>query len=216
MLTSFFNNPVLFLFTAVALLVAITVHEFAHAWVADRLGDPNPRLDGRLSLNPLAHLDPIGTILLLIARFGWGKPVRFDPYNLRNPRRDSALISLAGAGANLITAGLASVVLHLLPIFGPSTVPLFNALDLLISTLFQYIIIMNVSLALFNLIPIHPLDGFKVVEGLLPEDAARQWHQLESLGYIMLFIFVFPFFGSSPILSVVYTIADSLIKLLIP
>lgn len=203
MLTSLFNDPISFFFSAIALLSAITIHEFAHAWVADRLGDPNPRLDGRLTLNPLAHLDLVGTLLLLIARFGWGKPVRFDPYNLKNPRRDAALISLAGATANLLLAGLCSILLRFSPL-------------VFISALLQSVIIMNVSLAIFNLIPIHPLDGFKVVEGLLPENAARQWHQLESLGYVMLFIFVFPLFGSSPILAIVYTVVDALITLLIP
>jgi Zn-dependent protease len=202
MFTSLFNDPILFFYTAIALLVAISVHEFAHAWTADRLGDPNPRLDGRLTLNPLAHLDLVGTLLLFVARFGWGKPVRFDPYNLKNPRRDAALISLAGASANLILATLCALILRFVPFA-------------MIAGLLQTIIIMNVSLAIFNLIPIHPLDGFKVVEGFLPENAARQWHQLESLGYIMLFIFVFPLFGSSPILSVVYRIVDAIISLLI-
>ncbi len=203
MLGSLVNSPITFFFSAVALLTAITIHEFAHAWTADRLGDPNPRLDGRLTLNPLAHLDLVGTLLLLVARFGWGKPVRFDPYNLKNPRRDAALISLAGATANLLLAGLCAILLRFIPI-------------LFIAGLLQSIIVMNVSLAIFNLIPIHPLDGFKVVEGLLPENAARQWKQLESLGYIMLFIFVFPLFGSSPILSIVYRTANSIITFLIP
>lgn len=199
MLGSLVNNPISFLYFAIALLAAITVHEFAHAWVADRLGDPNPRLDGRLTLNPFAHLDLFGTIFLLIARFGWGKPVRFDPFNLKNPRRDAALISLAGATANILLAILCSLLLRVLPL-----------------AIFQAIIVMNVFLAVFNLIPIHPLDGFKVVEGFLPEDAARQWHQLQPLGYIMLFVLVFPLFGSSPVLSGVYTIADAIISFLIP
>lgn len=203
MLSSLFNSPIVFFFTAIALLAAISIHEFAHAWVADRLGDPNPRLDGRLTLNPLAHLDLIGTLLLLVAHFGWGKPVRFDPYNLKNPRRDAALISLAGATANLLLAGLCAVLLRFIPL-------------VFISELLQAIIIMNVSLGIFNLIPIHPLDGFKVVEGLLPEHAARGWHQLESLGYIMLFIFVFPIFGSSPVLSIVFRVVDGILTILLP
>jgi len=217
MLGSLFNNPIMFVFTAIALLTAITVHEFSHAWTADRLGDPNPRLDGRLTLNPMAHLDLVGTLLLLVAHFGWGKPVRFDPYNLKNPRRDAALISLAGAAANMILAVCCSLILRLLPvIFVPSSVGIFNIIDTTFVGLLQSIILMNVSLGIFNLIPIHPLDGFKVVEGILPEEAARQWHQLESLGYIMLFIFVFPLFGSSPILSVVYNIVSSIVTVLIP
>jgi Zn-dependent protease len=217
MLGSLFNNPILFFYSAIALLAAISIHEFAHAWMADRLGDPNPRLDGRLTLNPLAHLDLVGTLLLLIAHFGWGKPVRFDPYNLKNPRRDAALISLAGAAANMMLAALCAIILRILPvIFIPSAIGLFTTMDIIITGLLQAIIVMNVSLGIFNLIPIHPLDGFKVVEGLLPENAARQWHQLESLGYIMLFIFVFPLFGSSAVLSVVYTLTNAIITFLIP
>src|SRR3990172_11954241 len=104
MIGELFNNPLSFVFWLLGLTVAITVHEFAHAYAAERLGDPTPRLMGRLTLNPLAHLDPLGTLMLLIARFGWGKPVQFDPFNLRHPRRDSALISLAGPASNLIMA----------------------------------------------------------------------------------------------------------------
>jgi Zn-dependent protease len=217
MLGSLFNDPILFFYSAIALLAAISIHEFAHAWTADRLGDPNPRLDGRLTLNPLAHLDLVGSLLLLIAHFGWGKPVRFDPYNLKNPRRDAALISLAGATANMLLACCCAILLRILPfIFVPSSIGVFNQLDFVVAGLLQAVILMNVSLGIFNLIPIHPLDGFKVVEGLLPENAARQWHQLQSLGYIMLFIFVFPLFGSSPVLSVVYSLTSSIITFLIP
>ncbi|MEK7065464.1 MAG: site-2 protease family protein, partial [Patescibacteria group bacterium] len=96
MLDQLATNPLGFLFWLIALVVAITIHEFSHAYAADRLGDPTPRLQGRLTLNPLAHLDPLGTLMLLIARFGWGKPVVFDPFNLRHPRRDAAIISFAG------------------------------------------------------------------------------------------------------------------------
>lgn len=214
MLGPLFNNPI---FIAIALLTAITIHEFAHAWMADHLGDPTPRLEGRLTLNPLAHLDLVGTLLLLLVRFGWGKPVRFDPYNLKNPRRDSALISLAGATSNLLLAGLCGAILRIMPlVFVSSSIGLFNTLDTIVVGLLQSIIVLNVYLAIFNLIPIHPLDGFKVVEGILSERAARQWKQLESLGYIMLFIFVFPFFGSSPVLSIVYKIVDAIITFLIP
>src|SRR3989344_8883223 len=100
MLDFLLTNPVMFIVWAGALVTAITIHEFAHAWMAVYLGDPTPKLQGRLTLNPIAHLDPIGTLMLLLVRFGWGKPVQFDPYNLENPKRDSAIISLAGPGAN--------------------------------------------------------------------------------------------------------------------
>src|SRR3989344_4785860 len=109
---SLLTNPIELLFIVPTLLIAITVHEFAHAFSADRLGDPTPRLQGRLTLNPLAHLDPLGTIMLFLVRFGWGKPVQFDPFNLRNPRRDAAIISLAGPLANVVLATISSLNLR--------------------------------------------------------------------------------------------------------
>ena len=212
MLGTLFNNPFLFFLSAVALISAITIHEFAHAYAADKLGDPTARLLGRLTLNPFAHLDPIGTLMILVARFGWGKPVPFDPYNLRHPRRDSAIISLAGPTANMILAVVCSIVLRLINAFAAQ-----NGIISIIAVVFEAIIVMNVSLAIFNLIPIHPMDGFKVVEGILPEEAAQQWHGLQSLGIILLLVLVFPIFGgSSPILNFINPIIDKLTNLLIP
>jgi len=204
---SLFNSPIISL---LCLFFAVIIHEVAHGWVADRLGDPTARISGRLTLNPLAHIDVIGSIVvpffLIITGspilFGWAKPVPIDPYNLRNPRKDQTLISLAGAMANLFLASFCALLLFL----GATS----------LRGIFIPMIQINVFLAIFNLIPIYPLDGFKVVEGLLSEHAARQWHQLESLGYIMLFIFVFPLFGFSPLLSIVYKIANSIITFLIP
>src|SRR3989338_2044892 len=113
MLDLLFSNPLVFAAAALSLLAAITVHEFAHAYAADRLGDPTPRLQGRLTLNPLVHLDPIGTLLLFVIGFGWGKPVQFDPYNLENPKRDAAIISFAGPVSNLILATIAALIFNL-------------------------------------------------------------------------------------------------------
>lgn len=207
MLLSSFNNPVEFIGIIVAFLIAITVHEFAHGYVADRLGDPTPRLAGRLTLDPRAHLDLIGTLMILFAPFGWAKPVPIDPFNLRNPRRDNALISFAGPVANMLVATVTTLLIHIVPATG-------------FLTLFAYflsiIVILNVNLAIFNLIPIYPFDGFHVVEGLLPEDAARQWHQLKSLGIIMIFILVFPLFGSSPILRLIDPIINAILNILLP
>ena len=201
MLGDLFNNPVGFIVWALSLLVAITIHEFSHAFAADRLGDPTPRLQGRLTLNPLAHLDPIGTVLMLIARFGWGKPVVFDPFNLRHPRRDAAIISLAGPVSNILLAIVLSVLLRFFPISGIITP----------------IIVMNVVLAIFNLIPIHPLDGFKIVGGILPREYAKQWYELEPYGMFFLLFLVFPFFGSTaPVMQVISPIISAFLRLLLP
>lgn len=203
MLTELSTNPLGFIFWLIALIIAITIHEFAHAWTAERLGDPTPRLMGRLTLNPLAHLDPIGTIMLLIARFGWGKPVQFDPFNLRHPRRDSALISLAGPVSNILLAIACSILMRLFIAF-----PLIGLL--------QPLIILNVVLAVFNLIPIHPLDGFKIVGGVLPEEYARQWAELESYGMIFLIFLILPLGRVSPMSQIISPIINFLVGVLLP
>lgn len=143
------QSPILFLLSAISLVVAVTVHEFSHALAADRLGDPTPSLQGRVTLNPLSHLDPIGTLMLLLAGFGWGKPVQFDPFNLKNPQRDAAIISVVGPLSNIVMAVLGAAVYHL---SGNSV-------------FFVPFIQINVVLAVLNLIPVHPFDGFKVVGG---------------------------------------------------
>lgn len=199
-------------------LVAIVIHEAAHAFVADRLGDPTARMMGRLTLNPLAHLDPVGTVLVpaILIFFGspfvigWAKPVRFDPYNLENPRRDSALISLAGPASNLIVATLSSIILRTI------TIP-FSPLSAY-SSLFVGLIWINVLLALFNLIPIHPLDGGKILVGLLPPKHAYDVDRfLKQYGLIILFILIFPLFGgASPISGIISPAFNFLLNIFIP
>lgn len=204
-----------------AFVVAITIHEAAHAWMADRLGDPTPRMTGRLSLNPLVHYDPIGTTLLLVLvimralgvpviPFGWAKPVQFDPYNLENPRRDTALISIAGPFSNLSLAIILSVFLKL---FSSS----FSLLSFGTAILIP-LIILNVVLAIFNLIPIHPLDGGKVLVGLLPAEQAREADIfMKRYGIIILFLLIFPVFGgTSPVFLVIGPVLRAILGLLIP
>lgn len=201
MLDLLYTNPIAFFVWAIALLMAVDVHEFAHAWVADKLGDPTPRLNGRLTLNPLAHLDPLGTLALLIAHVGWGKPVPIDPFNLREPRRDSALISLAGPVSNFVLATLLALLLRILPI------PQY------LSILISPIIILSVGLGVFNLIPIPPLDGSKVLLGFLPRDLAVEWEEtLNQYGIFFLLILFIPLFGQQPL---VHTIISPIINVIL-
>jgi len=194
------GNVLGFMIWIVALVVAISIHEFAHAMVADYLGDPTAKLSGRKTLNPLAHFDPVGTLMLLFFSFGWGKPVPIDPFNLRDPRRDQALISLAGPGSNLILALVLSLVVRLSG----------NVLGL---SILMPIIFLNVTLAIFNLIPLGPLDGFKIVLGFLPEDLARQWQETQSYGIIILLILLFLPIGGFSMGRVVLSLSSSIIKL---
>jgi len=210
MLQYLFTNPFSFVIWAGALLVAITVHEFAHAWTADRLGDPTARLAGRVTFNPLAHLDPIGTLMLLIFRFGWGKPVPIDPFNLRSPRRDAAVISFAGPAADLVLALILSLFIRLSHLF-------LNPYAILMETILTPFIFLSVMLAIFNLIPIHPLDGGKILVGLLPrENAYKVDALLNQYGFILLIFLIFPFFGTSPIIAFISPIINFILSLLLP
>jgi len=210
MLSYFFTNPLYFLISIVALLLAITIHEFSHAWMADYLGDPTPRLAGRLKLNPFIHIDPFGLLFLLLIGFGWGKPVPFDPFNLKNPRKDAALISLAGPASNFILALILSLTLRSLIFFKLFS---FYAIG---TILLAPIIYLNIILGIFNLLPIHPLDGFKIVGGILSEEKARNWYELERYGYIFLLLLILPLGQSSMIDLFIRPAVSLLINLLIP
>ncbi|MFZ2024784.1 MAG: site-2 protease family protein [Microgenomates group bacterium] len=217
MLLSHFNNLTEFLGIIIAFVFALTIHEFAHAWVSDRLGDPTARLMGRLTLNPKAHLDPIGTLMILFASFGWAKPVPFDPFNLKNPRRDTMLISLAGPVANLLGASISAILLRLFLLIPTSSSLMLEGIVTFLVTVLMMFVILNVNLAIFNLIPIHPLDGFKIVEGILPERESKQWASLQGLGIFMIILFVFPLFGgTSPVLRFISPIVTSIITFLLP
>jgi Zn-dependent protease len=210
MLTELFTNPFAFLIWIIALLVAITVHEFAHAWSAERLGDPTARLAGRISLNPLNHLDPLGTLMLIIARIGWGKPVPIDPFNFRHPRRDMAITSFAGPAADLILAAILAIIIKVAYLFlGPSAA--------LIEILFQPTIILAVILAIFNLLPIHPLDGSAVIVGLLPQDLAEDYDRFShQYGLFILIFLIFPFFGTPLISQIIFPVVNFILSLLLP
>lgn len=200
-------------FWLMALAVAITVHEAAHAWMADRLGDPTPRLMGRLTLNPIKHYDPVGTSMLLITSlmrvmgipvipFGWAKPVPFDPYNLKNPKKDAALVSLAGPVANLLVSVLIVLVIRL---FGGYL-------------MLAPIILLNLSLAIFNLIPIYPLDGEKIVTGILPHKDALEFEAfMHRYGTLLLLGLILPIVNGQSLISLTISpVINFLFRLLMP
>jgi Zn-dependent protease len=178
---------VAFLNRIIALVIAITVHEFAHAWTAHELGDPTSKHQGRLTLNPLAHLDPIGSLMILVARFGWGKPVPVNPYMLRtDPTVGMALVSVAGPLSNIITAFLFALPIR----FGALSLVPVGMTGVMVDLLGS-IIIINLVLAIFNMIPLAPLDGYKVALALLPADLAHRVRQVETYGPLILILLIF-------------------------
>ena len=177
------------------LLFSLTVHEMAHAWTADRLGDPTARLLGRVSLNPLVHADPIGTILFpLIAMvsgaplIGWAKPVPVNLRYLRHPRRDYVIVAAAGPASNLVMALAASVLLVILPV-SPHTLGEPNV-SVPTAAILSQLMRLNVLLAVFNMIPIPPLDGGNVLAGLLPPSVAGVFNQLRPYGFLLLYALI--------------------------
>jgi Zn-dependent protease len=178
------------------LIISITIHEFCHALAADRLGDPTPRSLGRLTLNPLAHADPIGTIFLPLLSvltgfptIGWAKPVVIDPYNFKNPKKDEIIVSIAGPAGNILLALFASIFLKFLGVQ---------------SILLYLLILINISLAVFNLLPIPPLDGSKIFLNLLPEEKSIQWQEaFDRYGFILLIVLVFLPVGGSSIFQII-------------
>ena len=195
MLSYLFTNPLSFLIFLAALFLAISIHEAAHAWAADRLGDPTARFSGRLTLNPFAHLDPLGTLMLFLFGFGWGKPVPVDYYNLRQPRRDAALISLAGPLSNLVLAIFISLVWRLGIYFSPPSGQIF-------SFFFLPLLQLNLVLGVFNLLPLNPLDGGKILTGLLPSPQSEAVEGfLESYSLILLILLILPLFRGYSLLD---------------
>jgi len=165
-----------------AVLWAITFHEFCHGYAAYRLGDPTAMRSGRLTLNPLAHLDPVGALLLLVARFGWAKPVPIDPRYFKNTGRDMVIVSLAGAAGNIATAFLAGFFMRVMP---KALLMNYAVLNFMVLMVF-----INLGLAVFNLLPIPPLDGSKILYVLLPPRWMEAYYKLERYGMLILMVLV--------------------------
>jgi len=176
-------NMLEFLMSMSALVVCITIHEFAHAYSAYRAGDNTPKVQGRLSLNPIDHLDPIGTIMMIMSSIsgfgiGWGKPVQVNPYNFKHPRWDNLRVSLWGPLSNILTALVVGIALRLTVTHVPPNVAMF---------LF-YLVAISIGLAVFNLIPISPLDGSHILSALLPREQARQYDMIMSRYGALIFL----------------------------
>ncbi len=194
-----------------ALVVGFTLHEYAHAWMAVRLGDDTPKWHGRLTLNPLKHLDPIGTLLVFVAFVGWAKPVVWNPSRLRVSRRlGTILVAAAGPLANLLLAIVGAILLRtLIPLLYPaSSGILAGALDILVT-----FVVFNVLLFVFNLIPLPPLDGFAVLSNLAPPSWYPYIQTLSQYGTLILIVLLF--LPGSPLEALVFGLVRGISSLLI-
>jgi len=183
---SLLSDPIKTLGFLLGLLIAITVHEFMHAYTANLLGDPTAKWQGRMSFNPLRHLDPLGTLFLIIVGFGWGRPVPVNPSNFKNPRVGELITSLAGPFSNIITAFIFSLPLRFFP-------------DAAFAPFFGLIIYINLVLCVFNLLPIPPLDGSKILWAIFPQIDIIVFEQVGV--YILFGILFLSYFTGYPILS---------------
>ena len=178
------------LLTLPGVLVAITFHEYAHALAAYKLGDDTPKVQGRLSLNPLTHLDPIAIVLLLFTHIGWGKPVEINPNNFDkkvSARTGEAIVAAAGPLMNILLAFVIAIIFYAIQIFATSFA-FTSQTGRIIMTMLQYAVIVNVGLGVFNLIPLPPLDGSKILMGFLPYNAKRWFEDNERIFYIIFLV----------------------------
>ncbi|AEH45891.1 peptidase M50 [Thermodesulfatator indicus DSM 15286] len=200
---------------AVPLLAAVTVHEVAHGWIAYKLGDPTAKMAGRLTLNPVKHLDLFGTLAFIITQaIGWARPVPVDPRNFSDPRRDMMLVALAGPCANFLLAVLFAILLRFfdviiwpLSLLGKEAVVFFGKPLLLMLGLG---IQLNIGLGVFNLLPVPPLDGSKILMGLLPRELAYKYSRLEPYGFFILLLLIFTGVIQKVLLPVVWTLSHLL------
>ncbi len=181
----FFSGPDL-LYRIPALLIALTFHEYAHARMAYAWGDHTAKLQGRMTLNPISHLDPIGTLMVMIVGFGWARPVPVNPFNFRDQRKGMFWVSLAGPGTNLILAFAAILLLFVTTGSLPTLYRL--APPNILEGILIWIVLINVFLAIFNFVPLPPLDGSKILSSLLPRSYAQYYHSIEAYGPFILIL----------------------------
>lgn len=212
-LISYINNPTDLLYLVLTLpgvIVAITFHEFAHAWMADRLGDDTPRNQGRLNLNPISHLDPFGFAMLIFAHFGWGKPVQINPRNFNRKRSMSAqeaMVAIAGPVMNIIIAIILTIIMFCLQKFVPTFLVL-NKVGFILGVIIEMAIIVNIGLGVFNLVPLPPLDGSKVLMHFLPYNAKNWFINHQDIFYVVFLVIWITGIVSyiiSPVINVVYS-----------
>lgn len=195
------------IYTIPAVLVAISMHEFAHGYVSYKLGDPTPKKEGRLSLNPFRHLDLVGTICLMVFHFGWAKPVMVNPYYYKNRKKGMLLVALGGPVMNFIISFLSLLGMGIIikvtgGYAGDVAVFIFNLLS--------YMVIINLGLGVFNLIPVPPLDGSKVLGAVLPEEKYFKYMQYERYGYIILLVLLGVGLISGPLSAITGAIYDGM------
>ncbi|TES96588.1 site-2 protease family protein [Patescibacteria group bacterium] len=195
MLQYLFANPLFFIGWLIALVIGITIHEFAHAYTAYRLGDSTAKMAGRVTFNPIAHMDPLGTLMLFLAGFGWGKPVPVNPFQLRHGRWGQVLVSLSGPLSNVIAAAIFALPLRILITANVET-------PAIVIQVLQAIIELNLILAIFNLIPIPPLDGSRILTALAPRAFSGVMAEIERIGpFVLLGIIVLTIVMNIPLFS---------------
>ncbi len=203
MIESYIQTAILLL---VPVLFSITFHEVCHGYAAYMLGDPTAKNAGRLTMNPIKHIDWVGLLVLFITRMiGWAKPVPVDPRYFKNPRKDMMWVSLAGPAANFLLAVIFAVIFRLTPAIHPGS--FLYPLGLML----EFMITINVGLAVFNLLPIPPLDGSHIMEGLLPYDLAREYTKITPYGFIIILVLIF----TGIVNIVIFPIINGIVRLLL-
>lgn len=205
-----------FLYTLPALLLSLSIHEFAHAYVAYKLGDKSQKALGRLTLDPLKHIDPIGFLCIALIGFGWGKPVLIDDRNFKNRAKGTMLVSLAGPASNLILAILFTIILKILIVTGAISIVATSSVASILFNMFILTIQFNVVFAVFNMLPIPPFDGSKVLHYFLPYKYKNIMYTLQKYSFVILLVLVLTNLGSiiiSPFINGIMYLLNIILKI---